>query len=247
MGWGFIAVLMLNGCATTPHHAPQPMAPIAVTPGAAFHVVQHGQTLYRIAKSYHVDVNDLMKANGIQNPSQLEVGQKLMIPGVLTPTVLTSGPGHGITIDQARRVIAQKNPAVWRTITVHHSATRQGSAQAFHRDHTRRRMGGLFYHFVIGNGTQTKDGEVEVGWRWKKQVPANRANDIQICLVGDFSKTHVSETQYDSLKSLIVALMEQNHIPLSHIRKHEDVKGRHTECPGRYFPFPRLLSDLKSQ
>ena len=105
-------------------------------------------------------------------------------------------------------------------------------------------MGGLFYHFVIGNGSGSGDGEIEVGWRWKKQVKANRAHDIQICLVGDFSRGRVSEAQFDSLLALIAVLRAEYGISLHALRKHEDIKGRHTECPGKYFPFYRLLSRL---
>ena len=46
----------------------------------------------------------------------------------------------------------------------------------------------VFYHFVIGNGTDSQDGEIEVGWRWRRQIEVERSGDIQICLVGDFNR-----------------------------------------------------------
>src|SRR5262252_9271048 len=61
------------------------------------------------------------------------------------------------------------NPA-FRSIVLHHSATHGGSATAFERNH-RPRLGGLAYHFVIGNGSGTADGEVETGYRWRDQIP----------------------------------------------------------------------------
>src|SRR6266550_2853159 len=55
----------------------------------------------------------------------------------------------------------------WQFIVVHNSGTRQGSARIFdyyHR-HVRRMRNGLAYHFVIGNGTSTGDGQIEIGDR----------------------------------------------------------------------------------
>src|SRR5579864_1667285 len=58
-------------------------------------------------------------------------------------------------------VLAPRNPA-FRSIVIHHSATHGGSAAAFERTH-RTRLGGLAYHFVIGNGSGAPDGAIEVG------------------------------------------------------------------------------------
>lgn len=48
---------------------------------AVIHVVEPGQTLYRIALVYGVELETLQNANRIRNPRQLKVGQKLTIPG----------------------------------------------------------------------------------------------------------------------------------------------------------------------
>jgi len=45
-----------------------------------YHTVRPGQTLYRIAKTYDVDVATLMRANHIGDASQLGVGRQLWIP-----------------------------------------------------------------------------------------------------------------------------------------------------------------------
>ncbi len=207
-------------------------------------MVQKGETFYHIAKTYHLDAKDLMRANGYSNPSQLAVNQRLYIPGTVQagPSLTAAAP---MTLQDIRRLIGPKNAVSdWRTITVHHSGTLQGSARLFHRDHLRRRMGGLFYHFGIGNGTNTPDGAVEVGWRWKKQVPANRPHDIQICLVGDFDREEVSDKQFTTLVYLITALREEYGVSIANVRKHNDIKGKHTDCPGKRFPFQRLISTL---
>jgi spore germination protein len=44
------------------------------------HVIQRGQSLYGIAQTYGTTVNDIVEANEIPNPSDLVVGQALVIP-----------------------------------------------------------------------------------------------------------------------------------------------------------------------
>ena len=45
------------------------------------HVVLRGQTLWRIAKVYGVEIEELARANGISDTSSLETGQVLFVPG----------------------------------------------------------------------------------------------------------------------------------------------------------------------
>jgi len=208
-----------------------------------YHTVERGQTLFRIAKMYQIDLKELSRANRLTG-TRLEVGQKLFIPG--TPTWAPGPAAVAPSAGEIQSLVGPRSHAVWKTITVHHSGTKNGSAAAFHRDHLRRRMGGLFYHFVIGNGSQTPDGAIEVGWRWKRQVKANRPYDIQICVVGNFNHSQVSESQFLSLVRLIRILRQEYGIPTSHVRKHQDIKGKHTACPGDKFPFYRLISELQN-
>jgi murein DD-endopeptidase MepM/ murein hydrolase activator NlpD len=75
---------LLLGCVTTatpppevtlasPHEEPELLT--------VHHKVEKGQTLYRIAKTYGLSVDELMAANGIEDPTTLKVGQDLLIPG----------------------------------------------------------------------------------------------------------------------------------------------------------------------
>ena len=245
--WLFVCILVffVHGCARAPHRLTSPTfaARPVLTNQGFFHTVERGQTLYRIAKAYDIEVSDLMRVNHIYNPSQLETGKKLFIPSA---AVVAPPPAYPpINLEQIKTAVGPKQVGyVCQTITLHHSGTLQGNARLFDRDHRRRKMGGLFYHFVIGNGTRSSDGLVEVGWRWKKQVKANRPYDIQICLVGNFNRQNVSEVQFQSLVNLIKVLQEEYGIPASRIRRHEDIHGKHTECPGKNFPFDRLRSEL---
>lgn len=55
------------------------------------HRVQAGESLWTIARSYGVSVQDLMDANQLQNPAMLQVGQILTIPAVKKPEIEVNG------------------------------------------------------------------------------------------------------------------------------------------------------------
>ncbi|OAS17418.1 3D domain-containing protein [Paenibacillus oryzisoli] len=59
-------------------------APIAaaVELATTTYKVSRGDTLFKIAKSFEIAVDDLISANAISNPNQLTVGQSLTIPSV---------------------------------------------------------------------------------------------------------------------------------------------------------------------
>lgn len=50
-----------------------------------FHRVERGQTVYRIARTYGVDLRELMEINGIEDPRDLPAGTSLWIPGATRP------------------------------------------------------------------------------------------------------------------------------------------------------------------
>jgi len=236
----FFCILALNGCVTAPRQMP-PAHPLT---GGIYHTVASGQTLWRIAKTYNVDMNQIMRFNRIHDPDQLKVGQELFIPGAAAPLVIK--PYKPLATEEVEKIVGPKCYSYrWRSVTIHHSATLTGNAETFDRNHRKRGMGGLFYHFVIGNGTGSGDGEIEVGWRWRKQKKANRPNDIQICLVGNFNSQRISRAQHESLVKLITVLKAQYNINLRNVRRHKDVSRKATDCPGRNFPYSRIIADLK--
>lgn len=55
-------------------------------PLGVFHRVDRGQTLWRIARTYEVELDRIVEANAITEPARLEVGDMVWIPGV--PDVL---------------------------------------------------------------------------------------------------------------------------------------------------------------
>lgn len=137
----------------------------------------------------------------------------------------------------------------WNWIVIHHSATAIGGAGRFDRMHrTVQHWDELGYHFVIGNGSDTKDGLIEVGSRWPKQkwgahakTADNQFNErgIGICLVGNFDEARPSEAQLRSLAKLVAHLQKTYRVSPDRIIGHSDT-GRPTECPGRNMQIARV-------
>jgi len=129
----------------------------------------------------------------------------------------------------------------WQYIVIHHSATPAGNAASFDRMHKAKGWDELGYHFVIGNGTASADGQIEVGPRWTKQkwgahakTADQRFNNygIGICLVGNFDIERPSKKQIESVERLVAYLMKTYRIPATHVIGHSETKA--TDCPGRY-------------
>ena len=140
----------------------------------------------------------------------------------------------------------------WQYIVVHNSGTRQGNAAAFdyyHR-HFKRMQNGLAYHFVIGNGTSTGNGQVEVGDRWRRQINGGHVHSdylnniaLGICLVGDFNRDQPTRAQLDCCEELIRYLrqrcgkIDNSRYPI--VKPHRDINPPRwpTDCPGNVFPY----------
>lgn len=61
-------------------------------PGSAFHVVEPGQTVWRIARTYGVELDEIVRANGMADPSRIAVGDVLQIPGAREPLEVAPYP-----------------------------------------------------------------------------------------------------------------------------------------------------------
>ncbi len=144
----------------------------------------------------------------------------------------------------------------WTAIVVHHSATGSGNAAIFDKWHRQgNNWDGVGYDFVIGNGSDSDDGEVEVTFRWREQrtgahckTPDNWANEsaVGICLVGDFNNMAPSSRQMQSLVKLVSFLQNRYGISKSRIYGHNTTPGaRVTDCPGKRFSMVRLKSMLQ--
>jgi hypothetical protein len=132
-------------------------------------------------------------------------------------------------------------PRPWKWIVVHHSATAAGGAARFDKMHRAKGWDELGYDFVIGNGTDTRDGQIEVGSRWPKQkygahakTPNEQYNNygIGICLVGNFDIDYPTQKQMASLARLCAYMMITYHITPDRLLFHRDTKP--TDCPGKH-------------
>jgi hypothetical protein len=152
-------------------------------------------------------------------------------------------------IEEIRRAPVKRRR--WQFIVVHNSGTRQGNAHAFdyyHR-HVRRMRNGLAYHFVIGNGTSTGNGQIEVGDRWRRQINGGHVHSdylnnisLGICLVGDFNRDQPTRAQLDACEELIRYLRQRCGKVGMHnivVRPHREMNPPRwpTDCPGDVFPY----------
>lgn len=74
----FSVMVLINGCARQKViiEKPSPLERKGV-----YHVVEKHQTLFRICKTYGVDLKEVASANGITDPGRIRTGQRIFIPG----------------------------------------------------------------------------------------------------------------------------------------------------------------------
>ncbi len=210
--------------------------------GTNLYTVKKNDTLGHIALRFGVSVRELKQANSLKN-DLIKAGQKLRIPGHAT-----------IKTEDALSRVRAANASIavkadkWKRIVVHHSAIKYGNVKKYDRAHRERGMkNGLAYHFVIGNGIDSGDGEIEIGPRWTKQLQGGHVKNhavnltsIGICLVGNFEKTHPSKRQLDSFTQLVDWLQKDVLKKKTLFAGHKDLKGEQTVCPGKNFPLAAM-------
>lgn len=213
---------------------------LAQSGGRRTHKVARGETLGLIAGRHDVTVAALKTANGLKS-DKIFAGQVLVIPGAAPVSALA-----GVIAATARVKIERGR---WRYVVAHHSGIEAGNARSYGAAHLRRGMeNGLAYDFVIGNGRDSGDGEIEIGPRWIKQLDGGHvrnafynAHGIGICLVGNFEKRRPGARQMASFTALVDWLRDE--APLGARPKftaHRWVDKNHTVCPGRHFPYAAM-------
>jgi hypothetical protein len=140
----------------------------------------------------------------------------------------------------------------WRYIVLHHSARAAGSYADIDREH-RAKIGtaGCGYHFVIGNGSGSPDGQIEVAQRWSDQrggahcrdAKSSSINDygIGICLVGDMETSGPTPRQVEAAQALVDYLRERYAIRPGAVDTHNHLARNPTVCPGKNFPAQEIV------
>ena len=236
--------------------APSPAKPTSTKP--EWVKVKKGDTLAKISREQSVPIEDIRKWNSLKgdtlHPDDLlrllppkSTAQKIVLP----PSAPLPSPQPQLTfLSPVRAQIdsARDHMREWEYIVVHHSGTSGGNATIFDAYHKERGMeNGMAYHFVIGNGSDSGNGQIEVGNRWRRQIQGGHlASDslneiaIGICLVGDFTHHQPSPRQIDALTELVHHLREISPSPRLKFRLHREINTKPTECPGKLFPSSKI-------
>lgn len=208
--------------------------PLLGSPADIRYTVRRGDTLSEIAKSYGTSVSVLKRTNSLQS-DRILVGQVLLIP--------RRDPDSLSKVREVTADLRLKHDK-WKYIVGHHSAIAAGNAEIYGRNHRRRGMqNGLAYHFVIGNGRDSGEGEIEIGPRWLEQLDGGHvrshevnAAGIGVCLVGNFEKTTPTPKQMAAFESLVDYLGRELLRDRYKFMVHKEVDHARTVCPGRNFP-----------
>jgi len=166
------------------------------------------------------------------------------------------GIGHGISVSgiteelAAEKALPLVDPGCLKMksinrIVVHHSATETGNAEFFRVLH--RVVNGwndIGYHYVIGNGSFSRDGQIEKG----RALPFRGAHarggnedSIGVCLVGNFDVKPPTTAQMVSLAVLLKELSLEYSIDRGSVTLHRLVEGSSTRCPGMKLTLKEVL------
>jgi N-acetylmuramoyl-L-alanine amidase len=135
-------------------------------------------------------------------------------------------------------------------IIIHHSATTQGDAETFRKNHKAQGWRDVGYHYIINNGTYSGDGEVETG-RTEAEDGAHCSVDgmnrksIGICLVGNFDIDKPTPAQMEALERLCRDVIERHKIPVPKVLGHGEVAA--TNCPGKNFDMAAFRKRLEGK
>jgi murein DD-endopeptidase MepM/ murein hydrolase activator NlpD len=127
----------------------------AVPPEEIIHVVQPGETLFRIAERYGSSVPALAHANGLTDPTRIYAGQELRIPGASSGRLAARLTSYVVQPGDSLSWIARRHAATWHELARANGLVSPGVVQAGQvlqvpvRDWKQGTLGGLH---VVGVG-----------------------------------------------------------------------------------------------
>ena len=206
--------------------------------------VRPGDTLPGLALMNDTDVETIRELNQLTG-NLIRPGQVLFVPR--PAPVDETDPALAPLIEANQGLVIEKDH--WKYLVAHHSATPTGNAEIFGQYHSniRHMENGLAYHFVIGNGSKSEDGQLEVGQRWIKQLHGGHVHSdelnkiaIGICLVGNFESQQPTDKQVKTANALIDYLMQTVIPNPCEFTSHKEIQPHSTLCPGRFFPLEQM-------
>ena len=112
----------------------------------------------------------------------------------------------------------------------------------------------MAYHFVIGNKSESQDGQIHVGRRWKTQAIADLPSSekgadqfgvIEVALVGDFESRGPTPSQLEALDELLDYLRMKTGVLRVDVHGGVESPAGHTgSCLGPGFPARQLIEEL---
>jgi murein DD-endopeptidase MepM/ murein hydrolase activator NlpD len=131
---GQVLTLSADAVTATPAAQPTPDA-LAAQPTAQvrpqgdatlMYIVQSGDTLFRIARRYGIEMSAIISANNISDPSAIQVGQRLLIPGFTPPQFAAVLPPPITNLEVTPLILIEGESASVR-ITLSAAATISGT------------------------------------------------------------------------------------------------------------------------
>jgi hypothetical protein len=219
--------------------------------------ISNSEAFHRVAFASPVAISDHAQ---FRDPSTIEPGSGKRILTITKRSkplpVVFSSPRQSwshLTERARKQIDAGCRPdSKWDQMVFHGSANRKGSAAQLSRLHHQIKglKDGLAYHFVIGNGSATSDGEVEVGERWLRSLPSGgaepeAAHAISICFIGDFYSAGPTKAQLEALDELLDYLtIKVGPLP---VISHRELAGSEVTCLGPFFPDAQIMDALARQ
>jgi hypothetical protein len=138
-----------------------------------------------------------------------------------------------------------------KTIVLHHTATHGLGDGEFEweaiKEACQKKRRAIYphyvcdYHYGVGPTGIIFNGQPPTTNSWHCGIDAINVESLAVACIGNFEENPMTEQQYKGLLGLIQKI--RNMYPLAVIRGHNEIVA--TACPGRFYPFRRLLDECK--
>jgi hypothetical protein len=149
-----------------------------------------------------------------------------------------------------------KQMSSWHGLIIHHTAGSQRQAlDSIRKDQMRRGYADIAYHFVMVVDAKGR-GHLKRGR--SDQLNGCHGNNhfnkhaLGFCVVGNYEKYPMSEELYSDVLAGVRHVLKLYAISPEKVYGHRQIKDLRpgekctvTACPGKHFPFERLVDDLK--